>query len=151
MLQDNPDRFCLFPVQQHNVWKMYKQAEASFWSAEEIDLSTDYKDWVTLGPNEQHFISHVLGKAVHVYPIKPTLKPPGTKRLKLKRDYFFQLLLSNPTCAATPRLLRRLRRHRAGKPGVAIHEGRADAGSARVLQLPAGDREHPLGDVRTAA
>ena len=60
MLQDNEDRFCLFPIKEHAVWKMYKQAEASFWSAEEIDLSMDYKDWLTLNDNEQHFISHVL-------------------------------------------------------------------------------------------
>jgi ribonucleoside-diphosphate reductase subunit M2 len=60
MLMDNEDRFCLFPIKEHEVWKMYKQAEASFWSAEEIDLSMDYKDWQTLTENEQHFISHVL-------------------------------------------------------------------------------------------
>ena len=60
MLMDNEDRFCLFPIKEHEVWKMYKQAEASFWSAEEIDLSMDYMDWQNLTENEQHFISHVL-------------------------------------------------------------------------------------------
>ena len=60
ILMDNEDRFCLFPIKEHAVWKMYKQAEASFWSAEEIDLSMDYKDWQDLTENEQHFISHVL-------------------------------------------------------------------------------------------
>jgi len=60
MLQDNEDRFCLFPIKEAEVWRMYKQAEASFWSAEEIDLSYDYRDWVNLTENEQHFISHVL-------------------------------------------------------------------------------------------
>ena len=60
MLQDNEDRFCLFPIKEPEVWRMYKQAEASFWSAEEIDLSYDYRDWVNLTENEQHFISHVL-------------------------------------------------------------------------------------------
>ena len=60
MLQDNEDRFCLLPIKEHAVWKMYKQAEASFWSAEEIDLSTDHKDWEKLNENEQHFITHVL-------------------------------------------------------------------------------------------
>ena len=39
---------------------MYKQAEASFWTAEEIDLSPDLKDWETLNDGEKHFISHVL-------------------------------------------------------------------------------------------
>ena len=60
MLQDNEDRFCLFPIKETEVWRMYKQAEASFWSAEEIDLSMDYLDWQGLTDNEQHFISHVL-------------------------------------------------------------------------------------------
>jgi ribonucleotide reductase beta subunit family protein with ferritin-like domain len=39
---------------------MYKKAEASFWTAEEIDLATDVKDWQNLTKNEKHFISHVL-------------------------------------------------------------------------------------------
>ena len=39
MLQDNEDRFCLFPIKENEVWRMYKQAEASFWTAEEIDLA----------------------------------------------------------------------------------------------------------------
>jgi len=60
MLQDNEDRFCLFPIKEDAVWRMYKQAEASFWTAEEIDLSMDYRDWQVLSENEQHFISHVL-------------------------------------------------------------------------------------------
>merc|ERR1712086_324673 len=42
------------------VWEMYKKHEASFWTAEEIDLSQDNKDWDTLSTNEQHFITHVL-------------------------------------------------------------------------------------------
>jgi len=60
MLQDNEDRFSLFPVKHVEVWKMYKQAVASFWNAEEIDLSTDLRDWGNLTESEQHFISHVL-------------------------------------------------------------------------------------------
>jgi len=39
---------------------MYKKAEASFWTAEEVDLSTDYKDWDILKDSEKHFVSHVL-------------------------------------------------------------------------------------------
>jgi ribonucleoside-diphosphate reductase subunit M2 len=60
MLQDNEDRFSIFPVKHVEVWRMYKQAVASFWNAEEIDLSTDLRDWVNLTESEQHFISHVL-------------------------------------------------------------------------------------------
>ena len=60
LLRDNPDRFCLFPIKHAKVWEMYKKAEASFWTAEEVDLTYDYRDWITLNDNEQHFISHVL-------------------------------------------------------------------------------------------
>ncbi|GAB2527805.1 ribonucleoside-diphosphate reductase small subunit [Rufibacter soli] len=60
ILQENPNRFVLFPIQNDAVWQMYKQAEASFWTAEEIDLSQDNKDWEKLNDGERHFISHVL-------------------------------------------------------------------------------------------
>jgi len=60
ILQENPNRFVLFPIQHDNVWQMYKQAQASFWTAEEIDLSPDMKDWERLNDGEKHFISHVL-------------------------------------------------------------------------------------------
>ena len=60
ILQENPNRFVLFPIQHDNVWQMYKQAQASFWTAEEIDLSPDMKDWERLNEGEKHFISHVL-------------------------------------------------------------------------------------------
>ncbi|CAN5762148.1 ribonucleotide-diphosphate reductase subunit beta [soil metagenome] len=60
LLQENPNRFVLFPIQNAEVWQMYKQAEASFWTAEEIDLSQDQKDWESLNANEKHFVSHVL-------------------------------------------------------------------------------------------
>jgi ribonucleoside-diphosphate reductase beta chain len=60
LLTENPNRFVLFPIQHNDVWQMYKQAEASFWTAEEIDLSQDQKDWDALNDNERHFISHVL-------------------------------------------------------------------------------------------
>ena len=39
---------------------MYKKAEASFWTSEEIDLGSDMVDWVKLTDNERHFVSHVL-------------------------------------------------------------------------------------------
>ena len=60
LLQENPNRFVLFPIQNDDIWKMYKQAEASFWTAEEIDLTPDLKDWESLNDGERHFISHVL-------------------------------------------------------------------------------------------
>ena len=60
LLAENPNRFVLFPIQNPEVWEFYKKAEASFWTAEEIDLSQDQKDWNNLNENEQHFIKHVL-------------------------------------------------------------------------------------------
>jgi ribonucleoside-diphosphate reductase beta chain len=50
----------LFPIQYNNIWEMYKKHEASFWTAEEIDLSQDQKDWEKLQDGERHFIKHVL-------------------------------------------------------------------------------------------
>jgi ribonucleoside-diphosphate reductase beta chain len=60
LLAENPNRFVLFPIQNPEVWDFYKKAEASFWTAEEIDLSQDQKDWNGLTDNERHFIKHVL-------------------------------------------------------------------------------------------
>ncbi|MCU0443570.1 MAG: ribonucleoside-diphosphate reductase small subunit [Microscillaceae bacterium] len=60
LLQENKSRFVLFPIQHNDIWKMYKQAEASFWTAEEIDLAQDLKDWNNLNDGERHFVSHVL-------------------------------------------------------------------------------------------
>jgi ribonucleoside-diphosphate reductase subunit M2 len=60
LLMDNPHRWVMFPIQYPEVWEMYKKHEASFWTAEEIDLSQDMKDWEKLTSSEQHFIKHVL-------------------------------------------------------------------------------------------
>lgn len=61
LLTENKNRFVLFPIQHDDIWQMYKKAEASFWTAEEIDLSPDLQDWENkMNDNEKHFISHVL-------------------------------------------------------------------------------------------
>jgi len=60
LLQANPHRYVLFPIQHDDIWRMYKKAEASFWTTEEIDLSSDAVDWDRLSTTEQHFIMHVL-------------------------------------------------------------------------------------------
>jgi ribonucleoside-diphosphate reductase beta chain len=61
LLEEVDNRFVLFPIQQNDIWQMYKQAEASFWTAEEIDLAQDLKDWdEKLNDDERHFITHVL-------------------------------------------------------------------------------------------
>ncbi len=62
ILQENKDRFVVFPIQHQDLWDLYKKAEASFWTAEEIDLSADFRDWENkLTSDEKHFIKHVLG------------------------------------------------------------------------------------------
>ncbi|KAK1236726.1 Ribonucleotide-diphosphate reductase (RNR), small subunit [Marasmius sp. AFHP31] len=61
LLQETKRRFVLFPIQYPEIWQMYKKAEASFWTAEEMDLSKDLHDWNNrMNDNERHFISHVL-------------------------------------------------------------------------------------------
>ncbi|MFT6243500.1 MAG: ribonucleoside-diphosphate reductase beta chain [Salibacteraceae bacterium] len=61
ILVANNNRFVLFPIQHDDIWAFYKKAEASFWTAEEIDLQADLIDWDTkLNDNERHFVKHVL-------------------------------------------------------------------------------------------
>lgn len=61
LLTDNPRRFVLFPIEHDDIWAFYKKSEASFWTAEEIDLQQDLSDWnKKLNDDERHFIKHVL-------------------------------------------------------------------------------------------
>ncbi|MEO6693468.1 MAG: ribonucleotide-diphosphate reductase subunit beta [Saprospiraceae bacterium] len=61
ILTENPNRFVLFPIQHNDIWEIYKQSEANFWTAEEIDLVPDLVDWANkLNDKERHFIKHVL-------------------------------------------------------------------------------------------
>lgn len=61
ILTDNPGRFVLFPIEHHDLWKLYKQQESCFWTAEEIDLGQDVTDWEhKLNDDERHFVKHVL-------------------------------------------------------------------------------------------
>jgi len=60
LLKENPRRFVILPIQYGDIWQMYKKAEASFWTAEEVDLSKDLKDWENLKEDERYFVSHVL-------------------------------------------------------------------------------------------
>lgn len=60
LLRENKNRFVLLPIHYPDIWQMYKKAEASFWTAEEIDLSQDLKDWENMNNDEKHFIKHVL-------------------------------------------------------------------------------------------
>lgn len=60
LLTTNKNRFVLFPIEHDDIWQMYKKAEASFWTAEEIDLNQDLVDWAKLNEGEKHFVSHIL-------------------------------------------------------------------------------------------
>jgi ribonucleotide reductase beta subunit family protein with ferritin-like domain len=60
ILTENANRFTMFPIQDRDIWAMYKKAEASSWTAQEVDLERDVAHWEKLGDEEQHFIKHVL-------------------------------------------------------------------------------------------
>ncbi len=61
ILEDNPNRFVLFPIEHNDIWNFYKKSEASFWTAEEIDLAADIVDWNDkLNDDERYFIKHIL-------------------------------------------------------------------------------------------
>ena len=61
ILQENKDRFVLFPIKHNDIWEWYKKQEACFWTAEEIDLHQDISDWVNkLNDDERYFIKHIL-------------------------------------------------------------------------------------------
>jgi ribonucleoside-diphosphate reductase beta chain len=61
ILQENKNRFVIFPIKHHDIWEFYKKMEASFWTAEEIDLSQDLNDWNNkLSEDEKYFVKHIL-------------------------------------------------------------------------------------------
>ena len=61
ILKENKDRFVIFPIKHQDLWEWYKKCEASFWTAEEIDLHQDLTDWSTkLNDDEKFFIKHIL-------------------------------------------------------------------------------------------
>ena len=58
---EDQSRLVVYPIKHKTVWDMYKRQQSCFWTVEEIDFSKDYKDWLKLTDNEQHFIKYVLG------------------------------------------------------------------------------------------
>ena len=60
MLMEEENRYVLFPIKYHDFWKAYKETLSVVWTVEEIDLSNDYRDWVKLNENQQHFIKYIL-------------------------------------------------------------------------------------------
>jgi len=60
ILIPNPNRFVIFPIQHNDIWDFYKKHQAAFWTAEEIDLTPDIRDWSNLTDNERYFIKNIL-------------------------------------------------------------------------------------------
>ncbi len=60
ILTENPGRFVIFPIEYNDIWEFYKQHQAAFWTAEEVDLTNDIRDWENLTDNEKFFIKNVL-------------------------------------------------------------------------------------------
>lgn len=60
ILKENPDRFVIFPIQYNDIWEFYQRHQAAFWTAEEVDLSNDIRDWENLTDNERYFVKNVL-------------------------------------------------------------------------------------------
>jgi ribonucleoside-diphosphate reductase subunit M2 len=60
LLQENPSRFVIFPISDHDVWAMYKKAEAKFWNSEEIDMVMDKPGWSALPQAEQQHLLRLL-------------------------------------------------------------------------------------------
>jgi len=60
ILKPNNDRFVIFPIQHNDIWEYYKQHQAAFWTAEEVDLSNDVRDWENLSDNEKYFVKNIL-------------------------------------------------------------------------------------------
>ena len=60
ILVENPNRFVIFPIEHNDIWEFYKAHQAAFWTAEEVDLTNDIRDWNNLTENEQYFVKNIL-------------------------------------------------------------------------------------------
>jgi ribonucleoside-diphosphate reductase subunit M2 len=60
ILDKTQARTLLFPIKYEKIWQMYKKAEASFWTVEEVDLTKDIEHWQKLSDNERYFIQNIL-------------------------------------------------------------------------------------------
>ena len=60
LLTSNDNRFVMFPIENQDIWKMYKKQVECFWRCEEVDLTKDLTDWDTLHENEKYFIKMIL-------------------------------------------------------------------------------------------
>ena len=60
LLSAEENRYVIFPIRHEPFWKMYKRAEANFWTSEELDLSKDLVDWNKLNDNEKYYLKNIL-------------------------------------------------------------------------------------------
>ena len=60
LLTEDPERYVMFPIQDHDIWSMYKRQVDCFWRAEEIDFSKDMASWKTLTKDEKYFIKMII-------------------------------------------------------------------------------------------
>lgn len=60
LLEESEKRYVIFPIKHEDIWQFYKRAESCFWTAEEVLLSADLRDFRALTADERHFIKHVL-------------------------------------------------------------------------------------------
>ena len=60
LLSPSDNRYVMFPIQDENIWKMYKKQVECFWRAEEVDLSKDLSSWASLNNDEQYFIKMII-------------------------------------------------------------------------------------------
>lgn len=99
ILQDHPDRFTMFPIVYSDMWEMYKKAQASFWTAEEIDLQKDMPHWQSLNDDERHYIKHILAffAASDGIVLENLLERFGTevKISEARAFYAFQMMMEN--------------------------------------------------------
>lgn len=60
LLTENKERFSIFPIKHHEIWKAYKDHQNAFWVAEEIDYGADIGDYEKLTADEKYFIKNIL-------------------------------------------------------------------------------------------
>ena len=99
ILHGDHNRYVMFPLKEVDIWHMYKKQMACFWTADELDLVMDNRDWVTLTTNEQHFIKMVLAFfAAYDGIVIENLATRFMKEIKIpeiKLFYGFQIAMEN--------------------------------------------------------
>lgn len=104
LLEEGVNKYVLFPIRYQKIWEMYKKAEASFWVAEEVDMSKDWSDWERLNENEKHFIKNILaffaGSDGIVNENLSVRFMNEVKPQEAKSFYGFQIAMENIHCVA---------------------------------------------------